>query len=324
MVLVEILNYLKQIKKKGKSLSAEIDFQKINPNIKSLYALLKKFNIEKIFLTKEFNIALMELNLDDTWRILEQFVIRKSRVAVFITGFTGYADETFKYLLNLIYLKAKPIFIQILNHIIITFHSSQNINNFNYKKLEQRLLECGFEKEEIIQMGCFKEKNDEIKIENLEKLEDWRDEIKIEQPEQIKLIFQTIIKDIEKNFRKIVKIKPQGERSVQDDLELFFDVKEYGFLREQEEVGFSVKSFKPDFTHEILNIALEVKFVNKPEKRKSVIDEMSADVMPYSKRWKNILFLIYDVGGNIRDIDSYAKDFFKDGEITIRCIVIKH
>ena len=130
MVLVEILNYLKQIKKKGKSLSAEIDFQKINPNIKSLYALLKKFNIEKIFLTKEFNIALMELNLDDTWRILEQFVIRKSRVAVFITGFTGYADETFKYLLNLIYLKAKPIFIQILNHIIITFHSTHNLTIF--------------------------------------------------------------------------------------------------------------------------------------------------------------------------------------------------
>ena len=266
-------------------MSADIDFQKINPNIKSLYAFLKKYDIENFFLTKEFNIALMELNLDEQWRILEQFVIRKSRLVVLIPGFTGYADETFKYLLNLIYLKAKPIFIQILNHIIITFHSSQNINNFNYKKLEQRLLECGFEKEEIIQMGCFKEKNDEIKIENLEKLEDWRDEIKIEQPEQIKLIFQTIIKDIEKNFRKIVKIKHQLERTVQDDLELFLDVKEYGFLREQEEVGFSSKSFKPDFTHEVLNIALEVKFVDKPEKKKKVIDEMSADILPYSKRW---------------------------------------
>ncbi|MHA1437828.1 MAG: hypothetical protein ACTSPD_09625 [Promethearchaeota archaeon] len=76
--------------------------------------------------------------------------------------------------------------------------------------------------------------------------------------------------------------------------------------------------------HKGLNIALEVKFVDKPEKKKSIIDEMNADIRAYSIKWKKILFLVYDIGGNIRDVDSYVRDFNQDGEITIHCIVIKH
>ena len=33
------------------------DFRQINPNVKSLYAFLKKYNIEKYFLTKDYKIA---------------------------------------------------------------------------------------------------------------------------------------------------------------------------------------------------------------------------------------------------------------------------
>lgn len=101
-------------------------------------------------------------------------------------------------------------------------------------------------------------------------------------------------------------------------------MKEFGFLREKETVSFSGKSYRPDFTHEKLNIAIDVKFVDKPNKKKSIIDEMAADIKPYSKKWKFILFLIYDLGGNIRNIDGYVKDFIQNGDITIRCIIIKH
>ena len=54
--------------------------------------------------------------------------------------------------LNLIYLKAKPAFIGILNHIIKTFISNKNVDDFDYNELKQRLLDCGFDSEEIRQM----------------------------------------------------------------------------------------------------------------------------------------------------------------------------
>ena len=118
--------------------------------------------------------------------------------------------------------------------------------------------------------------------------------------------------------------EPQNEKDVQGYLQTFFDVKEYDFLREKENSDFSDKTFIPDFTQKELNIALEVKFLNKKDKIKEIIEEMSADIQPYSKKWKNILFLVYDIGGNIRDVDYFTKDFIKDGNIMIRCIVIKH
>lgn len=136
--------------------------------------------------------------------------------------------------------------------------------------------------------------------------------------------FFEIIKDIEKNFRKIVKNVPESERDVQDDLETFLDVKEYDFLREKENIEFSEKTYIPDFTQKKLNIAIEVKFLDKKAKVKHIIEEMSADINPYSKKWKNILFFVYDKGGNIRDVDSFVKDFNQDGDVIIRCIVIKH
>lgn len=151
----------------------------------------------------------------------------------------------------------------------------------------------------------------------------------IENPEDLKKViaktdFFEIIKDIEKNFRKIVKSDPENERDVQDYLETFLDVKEYEFLREKENIDFSKKVFIPDFTQKKLSIAIEVKFLNKKDKVKQIIEEMSADINPYSKKWKNILFLVYDKGGNIRDIDAFIKDFNQDGDIIIRGIVIKH
>lgn len=102
------------------------------------------------------------------------------------------------------------------------------------------------------------------------------------------------------------------------------DVKEYDFLREKENIEFSEKTFFPDFTQKKLSIAIEVKYLDKKVKAKQIIDEMSADITPYSKKWKNILFLVYDKGGNIRDVDAYVKDFNRDGDVIRRCIVIKH
>jgi len=103
-----------------------------------------------------------------------------------------------------------------------------------------------------------------------------------------------------------------------------FSREKFSFLREKENIDFSKKVFIPDFTQKKLSIAIEVKYLNRKDKGKQIVEEMSADINPYSKKWKNILFLVYDKGGNIRDVDSFVKDFNKDGDVILRCIVIKH
>ncbi|MBA7549591.1 hypothetical protein ES705_42081 [subsurface metagenome] len=133
-----------------------------------------------------------------------------------------------------------------------------------------------------------------------------------------------ILKEIEKNFRKCINRDSYRERDVQDFLESFFHAKEYDFKREKETVQFSEKRFQPDFTFNKLRLAIEVKFVDTKKKLKKVIDEMSADLVPYSKKWKFIFYIVYDKGGNINDISAFASDFNQDGEIITRCIVIKH
>ena len=275
-------------------------------NVRRIYAVLKGHNIEWFsqLHSNIFGSVLVKFGLENLWKNMREGAWQHELIMHPFSDNKDVFDNGFMALLVRVY--ERPEFLEFLDDLLDKLITTQNIVNFEYDEFRRILKECHFEDIEIEKMKC------------------WKNESKIQEKVEKKIIFQDIIQDINRNFRKIVKSTPQKEKDVQDDLETFFDVKEYDFSREQEKVGFSDKSFEPDFTHEVLNIALEVKFVDKPEKKKSVIDEMSADIKPYSKRWKNILFLVYDVGGNIRDVDSYVKDFIQDREITIRCIVIKH
>ena len=150
------------------------DFFRVNPGIKSLYAFLKKYDIEKFFLTKNFEIVLMELNLDEQWEKIRGIVVEKSGINVLLAGYTGYDDEAFKYLLNLLFLRAKPVFLGILDHIIESFISNKNIDDFDYDELRQRLVDCGFESVEIEKMEIWELestiKKKEVRIKEVDNL----------------------------------------------------------------------------------------------------------------------------------------------------------
>lgn len=136
--------------------------------------------------------------------------------------------------------------------------------------------------------------------------------------------FFTILKEIKNHFRTNVPDKPEKEEDIQKCLEIFLKNKKYPFKREKRKVPYSYKSYQPDFTNQRLKMALEVKYINSKKKAITCIDEMNADLTGYSKKWIHILFVCYDKGGNIPDINEYTKDFKQDKEIISRCIVIKH
>ena len=63
--------------------------------------------------------------------------------------------------------------------------------------------------------------------------------------------------------------------------------------REVGRVKVAIKEVVPDFIFQKLGMALEVKLSKSTSKSKTIIDEINADILSYSKEYRSVLFLIY-------------------------------
>ncbi len=64
-----------------------------------------------------------------------------------------------------------------------------------------------------------------------------------------------------------------------------------------------------------------MKLCNRPEREKEIIAEINDDILAYSSRFGNLLFVVYDLGF-IRDIDRFASTFEQHEGVLVR--VVKH
>lgn len=122
---------------------------------------------------------------------------------------------------------------------------------------------------------------------------------------------------IEKGLRKSIgDRKIEKEFEVRDIIDGLLTVAGYDFQKETPENKFSAKRFRPDLTSESLSTVIEVKLIKiKGDVSKSV-EGLSADIEPYKSRFKNILFVVYDLGF-VNDVDEYCKDFRKIDRVDI-------
>ena len=126
-------------------------------------------------------------------------------------------------------------------------------------------------------------------------------------------------------IRSAVLRRPEKERDVQDALEQVLIgrglVKGQDYDREVGRVKISAKEVVPDFILPKLNLAIEVKFIKDVVRVKAAIDEIGADIVSYSKKYRRILFVVYDMGF-IRD----ELEFRHDLELTygVSVLVIKN
>ena len=118
---------------------------------------------------------------------------------------------------------------------------------------------------------------------------------------------QGIVDLVKANLRAATYIDPSSERDVQNILETIFRARSLSFLREKVHIKYSTKTFVPDFTFDALNLAVEVKLCKLPNKEKSIIDEINADIPAYQIKFKNLFFVIYDLGF-IRDVSLFKSD----------------
>jgi hypothetical protein len=125
-------------------------------------------------------------------------------------------------------------------------------------------------------------------------------------------------------LRSAVLHEPQKELYVQDAVETLLIgrglQKGVDYDREVGRVKVSAKEVIPDFILPRLSLAIEVKLVKKANRVREVIDEINADVAAYSKRYRSLLFIVYDLG-NIRDEIEFKQDLEDPGNVSI--VIVK-
>lgn len=130
-----------------------------------------------------------------------------------------------------------------------------------------------------------------------------------------------IITGIQRTLRKFFRSKPVSEKEVQDKLEDLFNAQQLKFRREQEHIPYSSKTYIPDFTFDDIGCVVEGKFCNSEGREKELIGEINDDIQAYSTRYKNLIFVIYDAGGFMRDEEKFKQNI-ESKSVVIE--IIKH
>lgn len=133
---------------------------------------------------------------------------------------------------------------------------------------------------------------------------------------------EDLITKLEKSLRKVVGKTPQREFDIHDAIEKLLAGTPYEntYIRDSESISFSTRSYKPDFAFEKIRVALEVKFCDDKKDVKTITQEMSQDINPYKKKYRHIIFVVYDLG-HIQDVDKFKNDF--DVIENVKVIIIK-
>ena len=130
---------------------------------------------------------------------------------------------------------------------------------------------------------------------------------------------------IQSRLRSSMHDSPEREVDVQNALEVLLIgrglEKGQDYDRESGRVKISSKEAIPDFVLLKLSLAVEVKLLKRRERVSEAVDEINADIAAYGKRYRNIIFVVYDTGF-IRDEAEFRRDL--ENAPNVNVLVIKH
>ncbi len=138
-------------------------------------------------------------------------------------------------------------------------------------------------------------------------------------PESSEII--KILNLIERKLRRLIRVQPEKERNIQDYVENLLIGADITYSRETESIEYSSKTYIPDFSFQKLDLVLEIKFCNRVDREKNIIAEINDDILAYSTKYGNLIFVVYDLGF-IRDVDKFISHFEDNEGVVVR--VIKH
>ena len=126
-------------------------------------------------------------------------------------------------------------------------------------------------------------------------------------------------------LRSAVFTQPENEREVQNIIEQMLIgrgmIKGQDYDREVGRVKVSSKEVIPDFIFPRMSLALEVKIIKTAARVRETVDEINADITAYSKAYRNLMFVVYDLGF-IRDEMEFRQDL--EDPMNSMVVVVKH
>jgi hypothetical protein len=93
------------------------------------------------------------------------------------------------------------------------------------------------------------------------------------------------------------------------------------YERETDSITYSSKTYKPDFCFVPIDLAVELKLCNREEREKEIIAEINDDILAYKIKYRNLIFVVYDLG-HIRDVERFTEAFENNEGVIVR--VVKH
>ena len=123
----------------------------------------------------------------------------------------------------------------------------------------------------------------------------------------------------EKKLRKLIRTLPEKEKEIQDKFEDLLLANDIEYSREHPHIEYSSKKYIPDFSFTKINLVVEIKLCKNDEK--GLIAQLNDDILAYKTEFRNLLFIIYDLG-QIRDIETFKNSFESNSEVIIQ--IIKH
>jgi len=131
-----------------------------------------------------------------------------------------------------------------------------------------------------------------------------------------------LLKMLEYDLRKHVKKAPRDEEKLKDiiyDLCLPLDP---SLVREQLR-EFYLGVYKVDFVFWNGSVALEVKLIKDKSQLQKALTEIVSHIPPFSNTFLHVIFLLYDVGEVIDNVDEIKKSMEVKGD-NILMLVMKH
>ena len=134
-------------------------------------------------------------------------------------------------------------------------------------------------------------------------------------PEATDLI--TIFNLSETKLRKMIRSTPEREKEVQEKYEDLLLANSIEYSKEFPHIEYSSKQYIPDFSFERISLAVEIKLCKGDEKL--LIAQLNDDILAYKTKFRNILFVIYDLG-QIRDIEKFKSSFETNESVYIQIV----
>jgi hypothetical protein len=157
-------------------------------------------------------------------------------------------------------------------------------------------------------------------IDEIENVKDISDLYKDKKEDDSNLLIK-LLNVINNKFRIFFQEEPKNEKDVQNNFERLLVGCDFSYTREKERVTYSTKTYVPDFVLNDLNLAAELKICNRETREKEIISEINDDILAYNTKYKNSMFVVYDIG-QIRDVEQFKSSFKAYDNVII--VIVKH